>query len=251
MQVLKEQPEFHRVDVDAILERYPDLARYADEECRAMLARASVVTFPRKSLLFSEAHVCQNFMLLLNGSVRVFKQSKEGREVTIYRVAPGELCMLSLNSLMSQNPYPASAMSEDSITALSISSCEFNQAIRDSDGFRSYVLTSLTQRLSDVISLVTDITFHRLDIRLACLLGTLFERSRGDSLAITHAELARELGTTREVISRMLKEFEVQNCIKLGRGHIHLNSQEGIAWFANDRPGPDDKPALSDKQQSH
>ena len=236
MQLLKEQPDIQRVDVDAILGRYPDLARYADNECRNMLANANIVSFPDKCLLFSEAHVCQNFMLLLDGSVRVFKQSEEGREVTIYRVSPGELCMLSLNSLMSQNPYPASAMSEGTITAISISAYEFNQAIRDSEGFRSFVLASLTQRLSDVISLVTDITFHRLDIRLACLLGHLFERSHGDALTITHAELARELGTTREVISRILKEFEVQNCIKLGRGHIHLNSEEGIAWFANDKP---------------
>ncbi len=237
MQSIIKQPEYQRVDVEAILSRYPDLAGYADDQCRAMLAKASIVTFPDKCLLFSESHVCQNFMLLLDGTVRVFKQSEEGREVTIYRVSPGELCMLSLNSMMSQNPYPASAMSEGDITAISISSCEFNQAIRESDGFRSFVLTSLTQRLSDVISLVTDITFHRLDIRLACLLGHLFERSQGSSLDITHAELARELGTTREVISRILKEFELQKCIRLGRGHIHLSSPEGMAWFVNERNG--------------
>ena len=87
MQLAKEQPDIQRVDVEAILGRYPDLANYADNECRAMLAKASIVTFPGKSLLFSEAHVCQNFMLLLDGSVRVFKQSEEGREVTIYRVS--------------------------------------------------------------------------------------------------------------------------------------------------------------------
>ena len=227
---IKTQPP-RRAELEEILARYPDLAPYLDDACQEMLARAEVVNFPRDTLLFSENNTCCNFMLLLEGSVRVFKQSEEGREMTIYRVEAGELCMLSLNSLMSQQPYPASAIAEERIRALSLSAASFKKYIGLSEGFRDYVLRSLTQRLADVICLASETVFKRLDLRLACHLGQLFERSGGEPLTITHAELARELGTTREVISRILKEFENQNCIRLGRGMIHMTSPEGIQWL--------------------
>jgi CRP/FNR family transcriptional regulator len=127
--------------------------------------------------------------------------------------------------------YPASAKSDTRVRGLVIAASQFHQALDVSKGFRNYVLQSLTERLSDMISLVSSVVFRRLDLRLACLLGQQFERSGGQPLKITHAELARELGTTREVISRILKEFERQDCIALTRGEIHLISQDGLEWF--------------------
>ena len=110
-----------------------------------------------------------------------------------------------------------------------------NYLMDNSQGFRKYVLQALVERLTDVISLISDITFRRLELRLACLMGQQFERSGGMPLRITHAELACELGTTREVISRILKDFERQQCISLNRGQIHLVSQDGLEWFGSDR----------------
>jgi len=187
--------------------------------------------FPAETFMFYEADPCQHFMWLLEGTVRIFKHSSAGREVTLYRVAPGELCLLSLNSLLGGQAYPASAKSDTAVRGLVITAAQFHRSLDMSKGFRSYVLQSLTERLSDMISLVSDIVFRRLDLRLACLLGQRFERSGGQPLRITHAELAHELGTTREVVSRILKEFERQDCIALTRGEIHLISQDGLEWF--------------------
>lgn len=218
-----------------LLDQYPSLAKHADEACCEMLNEVQMVSIPAGTIMFHESDPCKNFMWLLEGTVRVFKNSAEGREVTLYRVAPGELCLLSLNSLLSGDSYPASAKSEIPVRGLVISAAQFNQSLDISHGFRTYVLQSLTERLSEMISLVSDIAFRRLDLRLACLLGQRFERSAGHPLKITHAELAQELGTTREVISRILKEFERQECISLYRGEIRLVSQDGLEWFTGEQ----------------
>lgn len=216
-----------------LLSQYPTFEKHVDETCLNTLSKAQLVNIPAGTTIFHETSPCKNFTWLLEGNVRVFKNSEEGREVTVYRVSPGELCLLSLNGLLDSGNYPASAKNETAVKALMITSEQFHHLMDNSRGFRTYVMQSLTERLSEVISLVSDITFRRLDLRLACLLGQRFERSRGMALKITHAELACELGTTREVISRILKEFEHQQCITLSRGQIHLVSQVGLDWFTN------------------
>jgi CRP/FNR family transcriptional regulator len=173
-------------------------------------------------------------MFLLEGSVRVFKNSEEGREITLYRVSPGELCLLSINSMVTGQTYPAAARAETNLRGLMIKANQFREEMNQSEEFRNFVLRNLIDRMTEVMSLVSDIAFRRLDLRLACFLGQQFERSGGESLDITHAALAHELGTTREVISRILKEFERQECVRLSRGKIHLVSPEGLEWFAEE-----------------
>lgn len=112
---------------------------------------------------------------------------------------------------------------------------DFHRALNLSLGFRNYVLDTLSARMSDIVDLVSDIAFRRLDLRLACMLGQRFERSAGAPIRITHEELAHELGTTREVVSRILKAFERQECVSLSRGCIFLGDAEGLRWFGRKR----------------
>lgn len=216
---------------EQLLDQYPAFRKHADEACLQVLIEAQRVEITAGTTLFHEASPCKGFMWLLEGTVRVFKNSEEGREVTVYRVSPGELCLLSLNSLLGGDTYPASAKCDTLTKGLMITAQQFHHLMEESRGFRDYVLQALVERLTDTMSLISDITFRRLDLRLACLLGQQFERSGGMPLQITHAQLACELGTTREVISRILKEFERQQCIFLNRGQIHLVSQDGLEWF--------------------
>jgi len=211
--------------------RYPDLIAGSDEQAIALLEQADQVGFAAGTVMFHENDPCRSFLWMLEGSVRVYKHSADGREVTLYRVQPGELCVLSLNALLGNRPYPAQAEAETDVTGLMLSGSAFLRGVEESATFRTYALKMLTDRLHDMMTLVSDIAFHRLHLRLACLLGQRFERSRGKPLSVTHAELARELGTTREVISRILKEFEHQRCVRLSRGRIHLVSQQGLDWF--------------------
>lgn len=219
--------------IQLLAKHYPEFINGCDSECLGLMSKADNVEFPGNMVMFRERDPCENFIWLTSGSVRVYKHSPDGREVTLYRVEPGDLCVLSLNSLLGNRPYPAEAKTEGSISGIMLNSKKFMYGVHHSDTFRTYVLRIMTDRINDMMTLVSEIAFQRLDLRLACMLGQRFERTGGESLQITHAELARELGTTREVVSRILKEFEHQQCIRLSRGNIHLVSQQGLDWFGS------------------
>ncbi len=211
-----------------LLADYPDLLEQADTHCWAMLETAKLHTFDANTVMFSENMECKHLMLVVEGTVRVFKDSDEGREMTLYRVEPGELCIHNLNNLVNGMPYPIMAQAETSVRGLVISRSEFHNTMSKSDGFRNYVLRSLTERLANMVNLVSGLAFDRLDLRIACWLQTQFERNCGRPIAITHSDLGHELGTTREMVSRILKDFEHKRCIKLSRGSIHLNCKHTL-----------------------
>jgi len=219
--------------IELLAKHYPKFIHGCDSECLNLMGEADNVEFPGNMVMFRENDPCENFVWLTSGSVRVYKHSPDGREVTLYRVEPGDLCILTLNSLLGKRPYPAEAKTEGTISGIMLNSKRFMQGVNQSDTFRTYVMRILTDRLNDMMTLVSEIAFQRLDLRLACMLGQRFERSGGENLQVTHAELARELGTTREVVSRILKEFENQKCIQLSRGSIHLLSPQGLDWASS------------------
>jgi len=179
----------------------------------------------------SETDHCHNFIWLLEGRIRVFKNSAHGREITLYRVNPGETCILNLRHLLLGKKYSFEAVTETDVSILTLTHEQFLSAIDNSHAFRYYILNFMSQSISSMIDLVSEVTFEQLELRLARLLSQLFERSNGHPLAATHAQLANELGTSREVISRILKEFECQKCIRLARGKIDLVSSENLNWL--------------------
>ena len=215
--------------LDAI---YPELAGIKDKTWIDTIEHARQLEAKPDTTLFSGAATCNNFMLILEGTIRIYQTAEDGREITLYRVNAGELCILSLNSLLKNKSFNAIATTESNIKTLVISSESFKLMMNEIEAFRDYVISTLTERLCETIYLIQDTAFNHLNMRLACMLGGLFERNQGPTLKITHQELAFELGTTREVISRILKEFEKQNCVKLSRGHIELASAEGLQWFS-------------------
>jgi len=224
----------HRERLAAV---YPELAADSAPAWLALLDAAQRIRVPAGAVLLKPGEACGGFLLLLSGSVRVFQSAADGRELTLYRITPGDICVMSLNSLMHQRPFAAEARAESEVEALMLSPAQLQQALQSSTAFRDHVLARLSDRFCDMLTVVEDTAFKRLDVRLACLLGSLFERAGGESINVTHQELARELGTTREVVSRMLKEFERQECIVLARGRIHVASPDGLRWL--DRPRRD------------
>ena len=218
-------PTQHETDLSelkSLLSDYPDLTENADPECWDMLVNAKIHSFDAKSILFQDGMVCEHLMLILEGSVRVFKESSEGREVTLYRVEPGQLCIHNLNNLVDGVQYPMMARTDSGMRGLVISRSAFNQGLADSTSFRNYVLRTLTGRISHMVDLISGFAFDRLDLRVAVWLAEQFERSSGHPIKVTHNDVADELGTTREMISRILKDFEHKRCIELARGKIHL-----------------------------
>ncbi len=210
---------------------YPELAHISNKTWLNIIDQARTLDVSSGTILFSGNTSCNNFILILNGNIRIYQTAEDGREITLYRVEAGELCILSLNSLLKNKSINAIAVTESDVSALVISSDNFATMMNEIEDFRNYVISTLTERLCETICLIQDTAFNNLNMRLACMLGSLFERNQGPVLKITHQDLAFELGTTREVISRILKEFERQDCIKLSRGYIELSSADGLRWF--------------------
>ena len=209
-------------NLKSLLADYPLLVENADDACWKMLSTASIQSFDDDTLLFQEGMECKHLMLIVEGSVRVYKNSVDGREVTLYRVEPGQLCIHNLNNLVEGAGYPVVARTASKMRGLVIHKGAFHEALEHSNSFRTYVLRNLTERLTHMANLVSGFAFDRLDLRVGCWLMEQFERNCSRSIEITHSELAHELGTTREMISRILKDFEHKRCIQLSRGRIHL-----------------------------
>ncbi len=205
-----------------LLADYPALTENADAHCWDMLANARLQTFKADTTLFYQGMECKNLMLIVEGCVRVFRHSHEGRELTLYRVEPGQLCIHNLSNLVEGVNPQLTAKTESLIRGLVISRQAFHNALDMSPSFRNYVLRTLTERLSLLTNLVSGFAFDRLDLRVAVWLIQQFERTCAHPIKITHCEIAHELGTTREMISRILKDFEHKRCIRLARGRIHL-----------------------------
>jgi CRP/FNR family transcriptional regulator len=213
---------------------FPALATIQDEAWLDALHAAREMVMPPGTVVIRRGDPCQNFLLVTRGTVRVYESSESGREIALYRTDGGDICILTLSNLLAGTDYAAEAVTENEVGAVMIPMPFFQNAMARSEAFRNFIMATLARRLSDVMRVVEQVTFQRLDLRLACLLGQLFERNKSDAISMTHDELARELGTTRVVVSRMLKEFENMGCIRLQRGQIELLSSEALARLSRD-----------------
>ena len=217
---------------DALLwSAYPELARIDDLVWKQAVGCAKKIHVVAGSIMLPDPAREKEFQLLMSGALRVFHAAPDGREVTLYRVKAGGLCVLSLYNLFNETSHSVITEAETDVTLMCINEKNFHAVMRESDAFRNYVLANISRRIVEILGMIQDTVFNTLGLRLACLLGCLFEREQALKLKITHQLLACELGTTREVISRILKEFERKGCIKLGRGWIQLASQEALTTF--------------------
>lgn len=216
----------------ALSAAYPVLDKIKDQAWLESIGRARAMQAPAQSIMFSGNEPCNNFILILEGTIRIYQTATDGREMTLYRVNAGDICVLSLNSMLQNQSFNAVAETDTPVSCLVMSAGDFHDAMNGSETFRNFVITTLTERLCEAMHLIQNTAFNHLNMRLACMLGSLFERNQGEVLHITHQELAHELGTTREVVSRILKEFEKNDCVRLSRGKIELASAQGLEWFS-------------------
>ena len=176
--------------------------------------------------VFVEGDQVDAIALLISGVVRVYKIGDTGREITLYRFGNGESCILTANAILSQKNFPAVATVEKDAEAVMIPSDIFRDWVRRYDLWREFVFELLSQRLSSVMAIVEEVAFRRMDARLVSL---LIERSqRSDLIHMTHQEIAAELGSSREVISRILEDLSAQGMIEVSRGMIKITDQEAL-----------------------
>jgi CRP/FNR family transcriptional regulator len=218
---------------DRLARLYPVLGEIDAAERAAVLAtEAQVASVPAGALLFEEGAPCQGFPMVLSGSVRVARGSPGGRTLEMYRVTPGELCVVSTSCLFGQHPLTAHGQTTEATELVLLSPAGFARWAAF-EPFRRFVFGIFADRLADLMALAEAVAFQRLDQRLAAaLLG------HGATVHSTHRALADELGTVREIVTRLLKRFEQAGWVALGRERIDLRDAAALrALAAGNEPG--------------
>ncbi len=198
-------------------------AAVVDEIVRGAATRQS----PAGAILFEAASPCTGFPMLLEGSVRVVKTAPNGREVQLYRITPGESCLLSSSCLLGGSAYSATGVAETAVTLLALPPALFHRLLAEHKPFRDYVFALFSERLADLMTLVEAVAFHKLDQRLAALL-----LGKGELVRATHQGLADELGSVREMVSRLLSNFQDRGWVALGREQIRITDAAALRRLA-------------------
>jgi CRP/FNR family transcriptional regulator len=207
-----------------LLERFPVFRQLDAPRLARLLEEAQLLQVPAGTVLFDASQPCRGFPLVLEGAVRVQMNAPSGREIQLYRVEPGQGCIMSGGCLLGHSDYSARGIAEQDVTLLSVPPALFHELLLQFEPFRRFVFGMYGERLAEVMELVEEVAFRRLDERLAQLLIR-----RGPVLEATHQKLADELGSVREIVSRLLRSFETRGWVKLERERITVLDPKSLA----------------------
>lgn len=213
------------------IESFPGLMTLTPDLRRLLVDNSKVIALAAGTRVFGPGMAPQNYLLLLDGTVRVQQVSETGREIVLYRVSAGESCALTTACLMGYEDYLAEGIVEHDAKAVAIPRSVFDDLVARSAEFRQFVFTAFSVRVTNLFRVIEDVAFSRIDIRLAQRLLAL----AGDDghLEITHQNLASELGSAREVISRQLHEFQRRGWITSTRGNIEIAERHALEALAH------------------
>lgn len=205
-----------------LLQLYPALSQVDPEQRMQLLDQAQLIQVGEKQQMFRELAPCTTFPFVLSGRIRVFKQAENGREITLYKVGAGDACVVTAACLLGNQDYNAVAVVQQDCALVMLPQQQFDQLLIH-NGFRHYIFGLFSQRVVQMMQLIDEVAFQQLDRRLASLLLSL-----GREIHYSQQQLADELGTVREIISRLLSSFVDSGLITLGRTQIRVIDSAGL-----------------------
>lgn len=189
--------------------------------------------FAKSEQLYEQGFPCPFVPFIVSGMVRVFKIGESGREITLYRVRPGQVCILSTTCSVSDKQYPAIAEAEEPSVVYVVPGGAFRRMLRLHVPLQEFIFDVMSERLVEMMTVVEEVAFWRVDLRLANRLLEETEPPNPASVKTTHAQLAIELGSAREVVSRILKEFERRGFVNLVRGMVEIPGRDELTAYRN------------------
>jgi len=192
-----------------------------EPELNGVIKNMSINRIMADTTILPEESYIQEIPLLLEGRIKVRKMDESGREIVLYYIEPGESCILSITSCLNNKPSSAEAITQESSEIIAVPATIVKEWMDLYKSWRTFVINLYYSRLDELLTLVDRIAFKQTDIRLLDILRSL-RKKHGNELQITHQQLAYEVGTAREVISRLLKQLEKTNHISLSRGKITI-----------------------------
>ena len=213
-------------------EQFTGTSRLPIDVRQMLRERSRIETFAEDSIIFAPGKVPDSLLFLLNGTVRVSQTSESGREIVLYRVSAGESCVLTTACILAEEAYAAEGVSETDLEAVLLPKASFDNLVAEAPAFRDFVFAAYSHRLINLLRVIDDVAFGRIDMRLAARIMELV--GRGNELKVTQAQLATELGTAREVITRQLNEFQRRGWINQSRGKIEILKRAELSKLARD-----------------
>lgn len=192
-----------------------------EPELLEQISNLQEVEIPKGTVILKEDSYIKEIPLVIEGKIKVRKSDETGKEIILYHISPGESCILSITSCINEKQSNAEAITEEASTLVVVPSSKVKEWMDTSKSWRKFVMQLYYTRLDSLLQLVDGISFKQTDSRLYEKLQKL-QAKEGDTIRITHQELANEIGTAREVISRLLKQLEKEGYISLERGIIKI-----------------------------
>ena len=211
---------------DALI-NHPAFAGLPPQLAGTLLAASQPVLLPAGRVLFDQGAPCSGFLVIEKGSIRVTKSGATGREILLYRLRPGDSCILTVTCLLADATYSARGVVETDVSALAVPGPLFRKLLTDWPPFREFIFRFFAERVTELMARIEDVAFRALDQRVASAL-----LAHCEPVEITHQRLADEVGSVREVVSRILKDLEARGYVRLERGRIHVLDREGLIRFA-------------------
>jgi CRP/FNR family transcriptional regulator, anaerobic regulatory protein len=212
------------------INRFAGLSLLGANEQALLREHGSIVSIAKNSVIFGPGKAPDNLLLLLEGVIRVQKLSEKGREIVLYRVRAGESCVLTAACVLAFEHDSAEGIVEQTVQAVALPMKVFDLLVSQSAEFRRFIFGAYSRRMTELFQVIEDVAFQRVDVRLA---EKLLELANGGTfIQITHQQLAAELGTAREVITRQLSEFQRRQWLQISRGRIELLDNDSLARLA-------------------
>lgn len=195
-----------------------------------VLRDASLASLPQGTILFRAGDLCPQFPIVLSGCIKVERNALSGREISLYRVRSGETCILTTSCLLASEAYSAQGVVEEDMQALVLPAALFGSLLAESPSFRTLVFHTFASRIADLMQRIEEITDTAIDARLASRL--LDASNPQGTVSATHQVLASEIGSVREVVSRVLKRLERFGLIRISRGSVDVLQPEELRKIA-------------------
>lgn len=207
---------------------FPVLKKLPPSELSQLLSGSQLLDLPAGQMLMQQNRQCQHVPLVLSGRLRVFKLAPNGREMTLYRTGPGETCLASVACRISGDDFPALAQVETDTKLFMIPIVLYDQLLAHREYWKDYLILTLYERLSETLAVLEAVAFERTDRRLV---GWLLAKAKSgkNTIRTTHETVAVELGTAREVVSRLLGDMRQKGLIDMSRGQITIIKPDQLA----------------------
>ena len=199
------------------------------EKEKDLVAQSAVIkTYEKAEIIHSSDDLCLGAINIISGEVRTFMMSDEGREITLFKIGEGETCVLSAACVMDAISFEVQMIAEDKCEILIITAAVLSKLSESNIYVKCFMYETATERFSDVMWAMQQLLFLRIDQRIASFLIDESVKNKSDEIQMTHEQIAVQINSAREVVARMLKRFESEKIVELGRGKITITDKENL-----------------------